>query len=130
MEEKNEKKFTGLVSHAKSMSNAVRGIRIFIFSTPNAWVELAFGILVFTLGMYFSISATQWLLLFVVVFLVLAAEAFNTAIEVHMDLTSPQYHPFARDTKDIAAGAVLILSILALIVAFGIFFPKIFPYCF
>ena len=26
-------------------------------------------------------------------------EIFNTAIEIDIDLTSPEYHPFARDTK-------------------------------
>ena len=49
------------------------------------------------------------------------AEAFNSAIEVDIDLTSPEYHPFARDTKDIAAGAVLLAATTALIVGVGIF---------
>lgn len=52
---------------------------------------------------------------------VLTAEAFNTAIEIDIDLTSPQYHPYARDTKDVAAGAVLISSVTALIVGVFIF---------
>jgi diacylglycerol kinase len=46
-------------------------------------------------------------------------------MEVHMDLTSPEFHPFARDTKDIAAGGVLIAGMLTLIVSLIIFAPKI-----
>ncbi len=53
--------------------------------------------------------------------LVLVAEAFNTAIEIDIDLTSPEYHPFARDTKDVAAGAVLICAIIWAVVTLIIF---------
>lgn len=38
-----------------------------------------------------------------------------------MDLTSPEYHPYARDTKDVAAGAVLMTSITALLVGIFVF---------
>jgi diacylglycerol kinase len=55
--------------------------------------------------------------------LVLMAEAFNTAIEIDIDLTSPDYHPYARDTKDVAAGAVLIASLTAAIIGILIFAP-------
>ncbi len=54
---------------------------------------------------------------------VLAAEAFNTAIEIEIDLISPQYDPLARDTKDVAAGAVLIAAIAALVIGAFIFGP-------
>ena len=55
----------------------------------------------------------------------LVEEAFNTAIEIDIDLTSPTYHPYARDTKDVAAGAVLLSAILAIIVGLMIFVPHI-----
>lgn len=52
-------------------------------------------------------------------------ETLNTAIEIDIDLTSPEYHPFARDTKDVAAGAVLLSVFISLVVATIIFIPKI-----
>jgi diacylglycerol kinase len=52
---------------------------------------------------------------------VLVSEAFNTAIEIDINLTSPEYHPYARDTKDIAAGAVLISAVTAVIIGVLIF---------
>ena len=58
---------------------------------------------------------------------VLAAEAFNTAIEIDIDLTSPDFHPYAKDTKDVAAAAVLISAITAMIVGLFIFIPYIKP---
>lgn len=54
-------------------------------------------------------------LLFMITF-VLVAEMFNSAIEAVVDLVSPTYHPLARFAKDIAAGAVLITTIMAIIV--------------
>jgi undecaprenol kinase len=57
---------------------------------------------------------------------VLVAEAFNTAMEIDIDLTSPEEHPYARDTKDVAAGAVLIAVMGAVIIGLIIFVPKAF----
>jgi diacylglycerol kinase len=53
-------------------------------------------------------------------------EAINTAIEIDIDLTSPEYHPFARDTKDVAAAAVLLSAVTVVIIGLIIFLPKFF----
>src|SRR3712207_1202949 len=42
---------------------------------------------------------------------VLAAEVFNTAIEVLADHLHPEQHPAIRAVKDCAAGAVLVASV-------------------
>lgn len=57
------------------------------------------------------------ILLFMITF-VLVAEMFNSAIEATVDLVSPNYHPLAKFAKDIAAGAVLITTVMAIIVGF------------
>jgi diacylglycerol kinase len=54
---------------------------------------------------------------------VLVAEAFNTALEIDIDLTSPEYHPYARDTKDVAAGAVLLATCIAVVIGVILFLP-------
>ena len=46
----------------------------------------------------------------------LVAEMFNSAIEATVDLVSPNYNPMAKFAKDIAAGTVLITTIIALAV--------------
>jgi len=60
--------------------------------------------------------------------MVIAAEFFNTAIEFVVDLVSPEKHPLAGAAKDVAAGAVLILSIAAAIVGILIFSPYLMTY--
>ena len=56
---------------------------------------------------------------------VLAAEGFNTALEIDIDLTSPEEHPYARDTKDVAAGAVLLTVIGAVVIGLLVFIPHL-----
>jgi diacylglycerol kinase (ATP) len=111
------------IGRIRSFGHAIRGLRIFVASTHNAWLHIAALIVVIVLGVRFQISVTEWLFIIVAAAMVLTTEAINTAIETHMDLTSPDHHPFARDTKDVAAGAVLLAAIAAAIIGLIIFVP-------
>lgn len=115
-----------LVKRAKSFTHAWRGIVVFIKTTHNAWIHLVILALTIMLGIYFNITLVEWMMLVFAGGFVLTAEAFNTAIEIDIDLTSPEFHPYAEDTKDVAAGAVLIASITALIIGISIFGHYIF----
>ncbi len=110
----------------ESFTHAGRGLRLFIKSAHNSWLQLFILFLTILFGIYYGITKYEWLMLVLVSGFVLTAEAFNSAIEIDMDLTSPEYHPFARDTKDVAAGAVLVSAITALVVGLIIFLPYIF----
>jgi diacylglycerol kinase len=112
-----------LLKRAKSFTHAGRGLWVFFMSTPNAWAHVLVLAVVVMLGFRFSITKIEWLFVILAAGMVLAAEAFNTAIEIDIDLTSPDYHPHARDTKDVAAGAVLITSITTCIIGVCIFGP-------
>lgn len=116
----NTKKFS-LIKRAKSFTHAGRGLWIFIKTTHNAWIHILFFIVAISMGVYFKIEHVEWILLILTGGFVLVSEAFNTAIEIDMDLTSPEYHPYAKDTKDVAAGAVLISAIIASVVGVLIF---------
>lgn len=121
----NDKKFS-LVKRAKSFTHAGRGVWIFVKTTHNAWIQIFICCASVILGVYFNISHIEWILLTLASGLVFVAEAFNTAIEIDMDLTSPEYHPFAKDTKDVSAGAVLIAAIISGIVGLFVFLPYLF----
>jgi diacylglycerol kinase (ATP) len=73
-------------------------------------------VLVMLLAMLANFELRQVLILLFTVSLVLIAEMFNSAIEATVDLIQPNYHPLAKTAKDIAAGAVLITTIVALVV--------------
>ena len=74
----------------------------------------------------FHISALEFMLLALAVTLVLFAELLNTAIEVMVDLASPEYHPLAKRAKDVAAGAVLVASIGAAVMGYLAFSRRLF----
>jgi len=120
-----EKRFS-IVARAKSFTHAFRGIGILIKSTHNFWVQIFFLLLAIYFGFIFQISCIEWLIIILATGVVFTAEAINTAIEIDIDLTSPDYHSYARDTKDVAAGAVLISAIMAVVVGLIIFLPKIY----
>lgn len=119
------KKEFSLMARGRSFVNALRGVLVFLKTTPNAWIQIILLLIVCCLGVYYNISRLDWLMVVIAGGAVLGAEAFNTAIEIDINLTSPGQHPYARDTKDVAAGAVLITSIAAAIVGAFVFWPYI-----
>ncbi|GAA5176054.1 hypothetical protein GCM10025771_09790 [Niveibacterium umoris] len=63
-----------------------------------------------------------WAIGAITVGLVLMAELFNSALEALIDHLHPERHPEIRVVKDIAAGAVLVTSLIALAVAVAFVF--------
>ena len=120
-----DKKRFSVMPRIKNSTHAWRGVLTLFQTGPNIWTLTFFGALAVYLGFILHISNIEWVLVIFAIGLVLIAEAFNTAIEIDINLTSPEYHPYARDTKDVAAGAVLLACFIAAIVGLIIFLPKI-----
>jgi len=81
------------------------------------WHFLA-ALVVLLLAHFMRLSALEFILLAFAVTLVMFAELINTAVEVVVDMVSPEYHPLAKRAKDVAAGAVLVASIGAGVMGF------------
>jgi len=109
----------------KSFVHAFRGLTVFWSTTKNLTVHVVTAIFVIFAGFYFGISAFEWIAIIFAIGFVLVSEAFNTAIEIDINLTSPEYHPYAKDTKDVAAAAVFLSACTALVVGCIIFLPKV-----
>ncbi len=125
MEKLPEKKRFSIVARLISTNHAWRGLGIFFKTTHNLWLHLFFAFMAVYLGFILGLSSVEWAIIIFAIGLVIVSEAFNTAIEIDIDLTSPNYHPYARDTKDVAAGAVSIATIVAGIMGLLIFLPKV-----
>lgn len=110
-----------------SFRNAFRGVMLLFRKTPNARIQLVAALLITLLGISFRISRGEWLALVMVIGLVFAMEAINTALEVLADYASNHsIHPAIRDAKDLAAAGVLIVACIALVTGLFIFLPKFF----
>lgn len=114
--------FTGRI---RSFKFAFIGIATMIRSQHNAWVHATATIAVCAAGFYFGLSAAEWCWIVLAVMSVWTAEALNTAFEFLADAASPEFHPLVRDSKDVAAGAVLISAAGAVIIGLLIFGPHI-----
>lgn len=108
-----------------SLRMALHGAAHTLRTQPNAWIELAALAVVFLAGIYFRVSALEWGILGLTIFVILALEGVNTAVEAIVDLVSPTYHPMAGLAKDAAAGALVFGVLGSLFVAAAIFGPRL-----
>ncbi len=115
--------FTRLI---KSFRYSFTGINELLRSEPNTRIHLLATVCALIAGILLRISKSEWCIILIVIALVWAAEAFNTAIEKLTDHLFPEYHETARFAKDVAAGAVLVCAIAALVCGLIIFLPKLF----
>lgn len=114
-----------LKKRLKSFQYAFHGIYLLIRFEHNAWIHSFIALCVLIAGVTVKLSATEWIALILTIGMVLAAEAVNSSIEALSDLVSPGYNEAIKRTKDLAAGAVLILAIAAAIIGLIIFVPKL-----
>lgn len=114
-----------MISFLKSFRYAFKGI-ILGFSGRNFRVQFVAAMLAVTAGLYFGITMLEWSLVVISIVMVLAAELLNTGLERLCDKLHPEMHPEIGAVKDMAAGAVLLLSMGAAIVGVLIFGWRIF----
>ncbi|MBC7744877.1 MAG: diacylglycerol kinase family protein [Flavobacterium sp.] len=110
----------------KSFIYGIQGISYALGTQLNFKVHFIAAILVLVLGFFLNIDSREWLWIVLAISLVLFSELLNTALEVLVDLVSPDYHIKAKIVKDVAAGAVLVTALFAIITGLIIFIPRIF----
>lgn len=107
----------------KSFSYALGGLSYVIKHEQNFRIQLFCAFLVLLCALFFRIRSLEFILLCGAVAMVLILEIINTAIERSLDIVKPRLSEQVKMVKDIMAGAVLIASIFALILAIFIFWP-------
>ena len=109
----------------KSFKYAFNGIFYAISSEVNMKFHMIAVSAVVIGGFYFEVNSTEWMLLVAMIGLVLMAELINTSIERMSDNISKAQDEDIRRIKDMAAGAVLIISLSAAVIGLIVFIPKI-----
>ena len=107
---------------------AFRGV-VKAFKDVNLkWHGVA-AIAVILASWFYQLSATEWMVILILIALVLAIEVINSSIE-ELNNTVKKANKLdynaTTDSRDLAAGAVLIMTIVTVIVGLIIFIPKIF----
>lgn len=107
----------------ESFGYAKQGLVHCIRAERNFRIHLFMGLLAFAFGVFLGISRMEMAVLLLLIGLVLIAEMMNTALENLVDLCTGEYHPLAKVVKDVAAGAVLVLCCVAVLIGVVIFVP-------
>jgi diacylglycerol kinase (ATP) len=114
------------MSHFKNQPFAARlrfalaGLAHALRAERSLRTQLALLGLVLLVLLWFRPEPLWWALVALASGAVLAAELFNTALERLADHLHPQLHEQVRIAKDCAAGAVLLASVTALVVALAL----------
>jgi len=114
--------FNFIRKESESFRNALNGLapavkqrhfRIHLFATAA----------VVLLGFMLKIERGEWIAILICIGLVMMAEALNTSLEILADKIHPEQHPEIAKVKDVAALAVLIVSVISAIIGLMIFIP-------
>ena len=111
--------------NSNSFKYAFNGIAKEMLSGASFRVMLVVFAAVVAAGFILGVTAAEWVVLILSCGIVLAAEMINTSIESVVDMITKDHDPAAEKAKDIAAGAVLVISLFAAIVGAIIFIPYI-----
>ncbi len=109
----------------KSIGYAWQGIKYCFTSEKNFRTEVIISLITTIAAIVFKIGVSEWLAILFCSALVLSLEIINTSIEKLSNVVTTSIHPVIKLVKDMAAGAVLLVSIISLIIATIIFLPKI-----
>ncbi len=115
-------KFDGL---SDSFNYAVEGFVHTLRTQRNMKIHFSIAFFVLLASLFLDISKVELLMIFFSITLVIAMELINTAVEVIIDMITPEYRLRAKIAKNISAAAVLMAAINALIIAYLIFFENI-----
>ncbi len=108
-----------------SFGYAIEGIDYTLRTQRNAKIHVAVAAAVIAVGLWLGIPLAEWGVLFLTMGAVFSAEMLNTVVETIIDAQIEEFHPLAKIAKDVAAGAVLVMSIIAVVVGICILGPPL-----
>jgi diacylglycerol kinase len=105
--------------------DAFRGLKLGIRGHSSFFVHFFFAALVLAAGMVLRCRALEWCVLLGCIGMVITAELFNSAVETIFRGLDEPTKGRVRSCLDIAAGAVLLASIVAAIIGSIIFLGRL-----
>lgn len=91
----------------------------------NMQIHIVLSFFVIAAGFALKISKFEWIAVLIAIGGMISLELMNSAVERTVDLYTKEFHPLAKQAKDIAAGAVLFFAIISVMIGMIIFAPKI-----
>lgn len=101
---------------SKSFQDAISGFWLAFCQERNIHIQLAAAIIVVAFSLAIHISATDMMIVIILIGGVISLELMNTAVERVVDLVTRERHPMAKAAKDAAAAAVWWFSVIAAVI--------------
>ena len=102
--------------------NARKGMRLVLKSEMNIRIHCIIAVLVTLLGVLLGFDAIKMCILLLTIAMVISTEMLNSAIEFALDsVFHNRYSRMVGMAKDISAGAVMFVSIIAVFVGIILF---------
>lgn len=111
--------------HYHSFKNAWSGLFAAIRTQRNLRLEVMIGAAAIVTALFLGFSETKLMIVTATVLLVLGFEMINTSVEAMVDSVHVEHNELAKTSKDVAAGAVLIITILAGIIGLYLYLPPL-----
>lgn len=108
-----------------SFRHAGAGLGHAFRTQPNLRIHAVISLAVGVLAAGLRLDRHDWLWLVVAMALVWATELLNTSIEALVDKVSPEWHPLAKVSKDVAASAVLVCVLAAVVIGVVVLWPPL-----
>ncbi len=99
-----------------SFAHAFKGITFALQTEVHMKLHALAALVVICAGFYFDVTTMEWALLVMCIVAVIGMEMLNSSIENLCDHLHPSRHEAIGKVKDMAAGAVLVVSIGAAVV--------------
>jgi diacylglycerol kinase len=110
--------------HADSIGYALSGIWWGLQTQPNYKIHIALSLLTIVAGLFLQVTYAEWLILITMIVLGFVLETVNTSIEQLGDAIDKSFNEHIKRAKDSSAGAMLLFSLGAVVIAGWIFIPK------
>lgn len=118
----------GSKSLVESFGHAWQGVWHSWVNERNMRVHTVCAFFALSLSWLLETSTAEFVAVALISGMVVVAELANTALEALIDLVLNDHHPLARVSKDVAAGAVLVTSFIAVFVGIAVFGPYVIDY--
>lgn len=111
---------------SNTFKNARKGMRLTLKSERNIRVHMLVGAFVLASAFCFGFSISKICILLLTISAVISAEMFNSAIEFSLDaIFHNKYCRMVGMAKDIAAGAVMVVTVTAVLIGVLLFAPEV-----
>ncbi len=112
-------------SRLTSLGYAIAGWLYMSRRQKNTRIQAVATVFVMGMAFWLAIGAVELAVLILTVAMVWMAEFINAAVEAVVNIVSPEYHPMAKVSKDVAAGAVLLGVAASIVVGLLILGPPL-----